>query len=79
MLNHNKLTEIPQFVAKMKALVKLECDNNKIIEMPAFLVESDMRQLSLAYNLITVVPEFIEKMKLKPGLLYLEGNPITRV
>ena len=53
--------------------------DNKIKAIPDKIVNSAIRELGLTRNMIEVVPNFMDRVRLSPGFLYLQGNPIKQV
>ncbi|BAY21081.1 small GTP-binding protein domain-containing protein [Calothrix sp. NIES-2100] len=78
-LSGQKLTEIPEAIAKLTNLTQLYLSYNPITEIPEAIAKlTNLTQLILSYNQITEIPEAIAKLTNLTQLI-LRYNQITEI
>ncbi|AFY42056.1 leucine-rich repeat domain-containing protein [Nostoc sp. PCC 7107] len=78
-LSGNKLTKIPEAIAKLTNLTGLYLHNNKITEIPQVIANlTNLIQLNLSYNQISEIPEAITQLT-NLRLLSLSNNQVSEI
>ncbi|MEH2130037.1 MAG: COR domain-containing protein, partial [Nostoc sp.] len=78
-LRSNKITQIPEAIAKLTNLTQLDLRSNKITQIPEAIAKlTNLTQLILSRNQITQIPEAIAKLTNLTQLI-LSRNQITQI
>ena len=78
LLSNNRLSQLPALTGIQGKIHNLNLDSNYFYHFPNFTSYTNLKELSLKNNFITVVPEKAY-ISIGAGLVLLDGNPIICV
>ena len=75
-INNNRMTQLPNCTGIHRTITFLSINSNYVYYFPKLASYTNLRELRLKNNFITVIPQEAYNF-MKTGSLQLDGNPIT--